>query len=321
MTIAGKKSSKVFILGTLPPPVGGVSIHVKRLVELLRKHDVSFTFLSLSSSLRSIFLQICTHQFIHLHCSNVYFRFLLAVFCFLFQKELWITYHGNLGRYNYWKNSLDYLSLFFVDTPIVLNERSFEIARRWNKKAKWISSFLPPLQEEQLSVALSMQLHKLRSTYKLLCSTNVSAVAFDDKRQEIYGIVPLLELFEKRKFDCLLVSDSSGKYKDYVLTMRKEIPSNVFFIAESHSYYALLKEVDCMIRNTLTDGDALSVKEALFLKKYVCATDVVSRHDAVNTYHTIQELDQLLDTYRESKQVLEHLSGEQELLNLYQSIR
>lgn len=320
MTLVRNRCRKVLILGTLPPPVGGVSIHVKRLVELLEKHNIVFSFLSLKSSFCFIFFRIFTHQIIHLHCSNVYFRCLLAFFCFLLRKKLWITYHGNLGRYNRWKNSLDYLSVYFVDIPIVLNEHSFWLARKWNGKVKWISSFLPPQQEEQLSMTLLGQLHELRSTYKLLCSTNVSAVAFDDRQQEIYGIVALLDLFETRKSDCLLVSDSSGNYKDYILTIRKKIPKNVVFIAENHSYYALLKEVDCMIRNTLTDGDALSVKEALFLKKYVCATDVVSRHYAVNTYHTLQELGELLDKYRETEYLLEHLSAEQELLNLYQNI-
>ena len=40
----------VLILGSLPPPVGGVSIHVQRLVDALEKNAIPFSFLSLKSS-------------------------------------------------------------------------------------------------------------------------------------------------------------------------------------------------------------------------------------------------------------------------------
>jgi glycosyltransferase involved in cell wall biosynthesis len=52
---------------------------------------------------------------------------------------------------------------------------------------------------------------------------------------------------------------------------------NVIFISYPHSYYELLKKVDVMIRATSTDGDSISVKEALYLGKKVICSNVVSR--------------------------------------------
>ena len=49
------------------------------------------------------------------------------------------------------------------------------------------------------------------------------------------------------------------------------------FIDQPHSYFELLKNVDVFVRNTSTDGDALSVKEALYLNKPALCSDVVDR--------------------------------------------
>ena len=310
--------NRVLILGTLPPPVGGVSIHVQRLVDTLEKNAIPFSFLSLKNSFWLLATAICSSHLIHLHCSNVYFRCLLACFCFITRKKLWITYHGNLGRYHSLKNRLDYWSVGLASLPIVLNEHSLKKAQKWNGKARLISSFIPPQYPEQLPDSIRLQLRIWRTKYKLVCSTNVSNVAFDSSNREIYGILPLLELFEHRQTDCLLVSDASGRYLDYVLTQRDELPPNVFFILERHSYYALLQEVDCMIRNTTTDGDAISIKEALYLNKYVCATDVVSRHESVNCYRTLEELDSLLNHYYLPEQAM-CISGEEDWLALYRN--
>lgn len=34
----------LLILGSLPPPIGGVTIHVKRLLEFLEKKSISYSF-------------------------------------------------------------------------------------------------------------------------------------------------------------------------------------------------------------------------------------------------------------------------------------
>jgi len=311
---------KFLILGTLPPPIGGVTIHVQRLLEFLDKNSICYSFLNLKSSFRIILLTVCKYNIVHLHCSNVYFRCFLSIFCFLFQKKLIITFHGNIGRYNKFKNFLDYISIYLIYMPIVLNEHSFEKSVRINKRTKLISSFIPPQQSEDLLESIRVQINRLRCEYATLCSTNAFAFALDKDHNEIYGILALIELFKTRSQDCLIISDPSGQYSLYVKNEQINVPSNVIFISYPHSYYALLKEVDCMIRNTTTDGDALSIKEALFIGKFVCATDVVDRHSEVHTYHTLKELNSLLDSVKDYSKEIKDLSGEKELLLLYKEL-
>ncbi|WP_455509211.1 glycosyltransferase family 1 protein [Butyricimonas paravirosa] len=310
----------LLILGTIPPPVGGVTIHVKRLLEFLDKNSICYSFLSLKKPLGEILLTVLRYNVVHLHCSNVYFRCILSVFCFLLRKKLIITFHGNIGRYNRLGNILDYISVCLIHIPIVLNESSFEKSIRINKRTRLISSFIPPQQNEVLAESIRVQLNRLRHEYVSLCSTNAFAFALDKDRNEIYGILALIELFKTRSQDCLIISDPSGQYGLHVKNEQINVPSNVIFISYPHSYYALLKEVDCMIRNTTTDGDALSIKEALFIGKFVCATNVVDRHSEVHTYHTLKELNSLLDSVKDYSKEIKDLSGEKELLLLYKEL-
>jgi len=53
---------------------------------------------------------------------------------------------------------------------------------------------------------------------------------------------------------------------------------------EPLSFVKLIEASDIMIRPTQTDGDALSVREALFLGKAVLASDVVSRPEGTSLY-------------------------------------
>ena len=52
-------------------------------------------------------------------------------------------------------------------------------------------------------------------------------------------------------------------------------------INELHPFVEILKVSDCLIRNTTTDGDSLSIKEALYFGKKVLASNCVSRPEEV----------------------------------------
>ena len=55
----------MLILGTLPPPVGGVTIHVERLLGFLDKNDMSYVFLSLRTPLRIVLYKSLPSAFLN----------------------------------------------------------------------------------------------------------------------------------------------------------------------------------------------------------------------------------------------------------------
>jgi glycosyltransferase involved in cell wall biosynthesis len=283
-------NDKILIIGSIPPPIGGVTIHVDRLIKSLKKADYAFDFISFNeNTLYRILKSIFKYKTIHLHTSNVYLRFIVSLTGFLTLKKIIITYHGNLGRFSTFKNFFDLTSVILCKIPIVLNIDSLKKALRYNKKAVLISAFIAPVGENELDTDILELTSTIKSNYKTVFSTNAFNVSFDKNGNETYNISALVDTFENIDWHALIVSDPSGKYYKYIAD-RRDIPRNVFFINKPHSYYKLLEKADVMIRATTTDGDALSVREALILNKIVVASNVVPRPEGVILYDSNSEL-------------------------------
>jgi len=206
------------------------------------------------------------------------------LFCLLTFKKLVITIHGDLGRFKFWKNIFDYLSVSICHIPIVINKGSFLFSKTLNRKSLLMPSFLPPLQTKMLDTNILLDVDYLRKGYSYVFCTNAYNVTWDKNLEEIYGIIQLLEIFIKLNKEALIISDPSGAYKKYFHKNRIFVPNNVMLISYDHEFFEILKLADVFIRNTTTDGDSLSVKEALYLNKTVFATNIVDRPEGCILY-------------------------------------
>ena len=116
------KKNTLLIIGAIPPPIGGVTIHVKRLLEHMDNVDINYSFVDLKKAGFFKTLSVITkNNIIHLHTSSVYARVLITVYCFFLRKLLIFTYHGNLNRFSVFKNFIDKISIKLDDIPILLN--------------------------------------------------------------------------------------------------------------------------------------------------------------------------------------------------------
>ncbi|GAB6008065.1 hypothetical protein [Dysgonomonas reticulitermitis] len=315
------KKTKILIIGSIPPPIGGITIHVSRLLDILAQIEFPYSFVSIKKEYKTLFKSIITHKVIHLHVSNPKVRFFLSIICFFTLKKIIISYHGNIKNFKRIDKLFNYLSILFANYPIVLNEQSLLVAKKWNTNSMIISSFIPPIKIQELSDDIYSLLDMLRDKYATICSTNAFDLIFDKKKQEVYGISFLIDIFKYDKERCLLISDPSGNYKSYIQS-KCVIPSNVYFISQPHSYFELLKEVDIMIRATTTDGDSLSIKEALYLGKKVICSDVVSRPKEVITYkfNNKDEFIKVLNDNKSSSNSDSKYDGSSFLVNLYKKL-
>lgn len=277
---------KVIVIGKIPPPIGGVTIHVKRILEHFDTYNNNqIIFFDLRNINGVSFLNtICKYRIFHLHTSNVYFRFFFSLFCFLTFKKLVITIHGDLGRFTFWKNIFDYLSVRICHIPIVINKGSFLFSRTLNRRSLLMSSFLPPIQTKMLDANILLDVDYLRKGYPYVFCTNAYNISWDKNSEEIYGIIQLLDIFTKLNKEALIISDPSGAYYRYFHKNNISVPKNVMIISYDHDFFEVLKLADVFIRNTTTDGDSLSVKEALYLNKTVFATNIVDRPEGCILY-------------------------------------
>ena len=288
----------VLIIGTLPQVagVGGVTVHVQRLLENLNIRRIPYNFCDYKEvGIIKIILSILRNSVVHVHVSNPYFRSSLILFCRICGKRVVFTVHGNLGRFNNFKNYLDRLSIKYSNIPILINRQSYIKAKEWNASSVLMPAFFPPSTSPALPDPILRNIIKAKDEQKMIIATNASALSYMPDGREVYGINHLINFFEGESRYFLCVSDPSGRYSQ---DFKDSLPDNVLFITEPHSFYSLMKCSDVMIRATATDGDSLSVREALHLGIKVLATDCVDRPDGVILfkYNDSESLKVALDT-------------------------
>lgn len=267
----------MLIIGSLPGSsgIGGVTIHLQRLTEWLLKRDIKFDLCDYkATSLINLLRTIKEHEIIHVHASNPILRVLHIGIAKCLGKKTIFTIHGNVGRFGWLKNWLDKLSITWCDVPIVINHGSFEKSIKWNENTQLLSAYIPPLDEGTIPENVRLAIATAKEKGKTIISTNASTMSYTSDRKEIYGIRFLIDYFKDKPEYQLCISDPSGLYSDDYKGISL---SNIIFIPEQHSFYALMKRSDLMVRNTATDGDSLSVKEGLSLKLKVLATDCIDR--------------------------------------------
>lgn len=275
--------SHVLIIGTLPATagIGGVTIHIERLIKWMELEAFPIDLCDYKKQPLLIQLKsLINHKVIHIHASHPVLRLFYVIICRFTKKIAVLTIHGDIGRFSALKNWIDKMAITFCNVPILINTQSFELARKWNKNARLISAFIPPLDEGSVPQYYLKQIKLQKSNGRTIYCTNASARNFTNEGEEIYGIGFLIDFFKYKENTFLVVSDPSGEYtKKYGQSF-----DNILFIPEVHSFFSILKQADVMIRATATDGDSLSIKEALYLCKPIIATSRVPRPDGVVLY-------------------------------------
>jgi hypothetical protein len=272
--------SNLLIIGVLPSTagIGGVSVHVKRLLDFLHQENIDFEFVDYKrSSLLRIVYSILFTKIIHINVSNSYLLLLLVVWSFVFNKKTLVTLHGNFGRYNKLRNTITKWALSLSTIPVLINKESYEICLSFNSNSVLLSAFIPPTESDILHDDIIAKINFFHGQDKIVCSTNAFNVSIDKFQNDIYGIEFLIDFFSNKKKYALIISDPSGNYRKKYTNLNE----NIYFVSYPHSYFEILKLIDVNIRNTSTDGDALSVKESLYLNKTTLCTDVVSRPSGV----------------------------------------
>ena len=267
--------------------VGGVTMHVQRLRQCLENAGFDHAFLDYKSvPVWRMLGEMRRFDLIHLNVSNPVLLFFLVLYCRLLSRKVMLTLHGNYGRFDLVKNWMVRQSLRMATIPVVINSESYAACRGFNDGMKLIPAFIPPQEDEALQDEVIALLGRLRAEGKTIVSTNASNVAYDASGNEIYGVDFLVRHFLDSEDSALIVSDPSGNYKR---RYQDVVSQSVFFIGYPHPYYEVLKRVDCFVRNTSTDGDALSVKEAMNLGVKVLCTDVVDRPRGVSLFRYCDE--------------------------------
>lgn len=308
---------KILLVGSVPPPIGGVSIHLFRLINRMKYEKIDFDFFDYKRDELLSFIKILNVDLVHTNYSNKIIRFLTTLFLRVLKKKVVITFHG---KYSF-TNIFDFLTLKLLNKGLVLNEYSYinAIAKIADKdRIKIISAFIPPGEsEEVLTNRISNGLDSFFSRYKSVACTNAHTYVLNKEGKDLYGVDFLLKVFSENSEYGLIISDPSGNLINKYSKFTKL--DNILFISEPHSFIEIIKRSNIFVRATTTDGDSLSVKEALYFKTKVIASDCVDRPIGCILYKTgdAESFLESLSSKEDSSSRVEIKDGSNEIIKIY----
>jgi glycosyltransferase involved in cell wall biosynthesis len=311
------RNRKILLIGPCPPPYGGVSIHIKRLKPLLAnrfdvdlidearvKKDNIFNIRSLKIGL--YLRKMLSADIVHIHSGLLSLRLVHYLTAGVFFKKRIITIHGYEPGRGLLERMLDKLMLIFCSKTIFV---SAEIAERFNVKRFMVKdAFLPPNvnEEEAIPDLVREWISDRHAKGFKICSANAWRLD-SHNNEDMYGLdlcIMAAEEIKRKNINVafvFVVCEDTGvikleKYRQLIKALALE---NNFLLYEAPlSFIRLIQETEIVLRPTNTDGDALTVREALYLGKMVIASDVVKRpegttlfknRDAVSLANTIVE--------------------------------
>ncbi|MBS1756739.1 MAG: glycosyltransferase [Bacteroidetes bacterium] len=290
---------KILITGPVPPPAGGISIHISRLQYLL-KDNFAIDFIDESSLQKPGIFNLRSYNFflyikkmlgadlVYVQSGSTYLRLIQLFFAKLLFKKIILTIHA----YPFNKKGVAYFldnSIFnFANKIIVVNESILTRLSLPPQKCAIKIAFLPPVMELEPALPNNISdiiLSAKNDGAKIICG-NASRLDFYNN-EDLYGVDMCIEVSKyfkqqsvKHIFIFIVSSLDDGKttFEKYVNQIKAEGLENSFFLLNTRlSFVRLIEEADVIVRPTNTDGDAITIREVLYLHKPILASDAVAR--------------------------------------------
>jgi glycosyltransferase involved in cell wall biosynthesis len=316
---------KIAIIGPYPPPYGGISVHIQRVLEHAKAKNVSVDFFNETSGsicqqrylkfygkwnklFALLKLLIYPYRLIHHHSPDSIMRLILMSYGML-GKRVYLHIHGASLKDALAKGDfMSYLLAKMMKHVHVLadNPEIAEIARKYHAKSvAMIDAFIPPVYEEKIFRDFQEKLTLQRADYDLIVSMIGWFTVYN--HQDLYGFDLLAEAVGilKQKYKIVIVVSVNGivaqeVYDSFIEKLNHDDLKRNFVLLDEEmpEIWPIYLISDVFVRPTNTDGNALSIKEALWVGTPALASDCVERppqtimfknRDAIDLAQKIEE--------------------------------
>lgn len=358
--IQRNKSIKIALLGSYPPPYGGVSIHIQRIKEKLDELGISTIVYDFSgggvkkdSNIVSVNkpLQWLVKYFftakenrIHSHFSDWRPRSIIGFMSF-FNKKTIITIHGDslkksLENHNWLKKQIIKFSLKHSSYIIAMNTNIKELCLSIGVKPTRISvipSFIPPTLRKNEINEIPREVWDFIDLHSPIISANAFEIRFHE-HEDLYGIDMSIDLCSELIKDfpnlgLIFCLPRIGDYEYYEKLKKtildRGIQDKFLFINKNFQFYPILMKSDIFVRPTNTDGDAVSIREALYFNVPVIASNCVQRPRDTIIFKNRDNEDFLLkvktvlnniEEYKKQIELKENYNNFEKVLEIYKNI-
>lgn len=296
---------KILQIGPAPQNIGGISIHIKRLTSLLGG-EYSFDFVDEGKvrhpgvfNIRSlnIFLylnKVFQADIVHIHSGHYILRLFNVFMCaMILRKRTIVTIHRDPSIEPFFKFTR--WAVGCCNIVICMNQVVYHMLYKKSPDCRYyvMPAFLPPDVESEPDLPadlLSWIANVKKSDNNVLLVSNAWNLVLNEN-VDLYGLDMCIDVIHKlkmndnsKKFYLLFVVASNTdqtllmeQYKNNIIEYG--ISENVLIWEAPISFIKLILQADVVLRATNTDGDAISIREALYFGKSVVASDVVPRPD------------------------------------------
>ena len=299
---------RLIILGALPPPRGGVTTHIERLIPYLKEAGIKFVIWDHSKirkkkeyiiSLRweplKALLSLMQSGVKVLHCplSNITVSKLIFLFILKFVGIRLTTTLVASPEHTIGNSSLKFffvLTLARFSSHIVTVNRDFQRLLVNNgipeSKVSVIPAFIPSKSDSFKEQSIPQDAVEFCIKRKPLIITYGYGPDLH-KGEDLYGLDLIVQLAQELRADLpqagFVVVIPEITNEDYFRKIRTNIRENglepffCFAIGNHFSFVPFLQYANLFIRATNTDGDALTLREALYYGVPSVASDICFR--------------------------------------------
>jgi glycosyltransferase involved in cell wall biosynthesis len=296
----------IYMVGRLPPPIGGVTIHTDRLMGWLsdtKEVKINHVAVSLLALFRFAMNSVCVRRkpmLVHCQTSSIWGLAIteLILMCTFNEAKLVYSIHSEFWVPRYMSSSgiriwLAKLFLRRVDLLIADNSRIANDIRCYVNRVEVITPFLPPRgQLGDISLAGYLGLGNFDSPVLVF---NAYKLSYLNDGSDVYGLDILMGAYLKLTIPLALVilipqlSDNENqRIRDMVASAQGCINQDRVHIVSKVDIegWKVIAKADLFVRPTITDGDALSVREGLYYGVPTIASNCTIRPDGVILFRT-----------------------------------
>lgn len=336
--------SSVLLIGPLPPPKGGISIHLDRLTLALRQRGIPFEVLnesrrineqarSLRSTAPPTYIRMLKQaDVVHIHTGNPALRLFHAVAARLCGARTLITLHSHkkmTGTKRAFRDMLVRAACRVADKTIAVSQK---IASETGIEATIVPAYLEPgTDEEFVSDEVAKWVAHQKQNGRKIVSMNASNTARIEGT-DLYGCDLLIEaLSPSGGLDSFaaIICISTGSDPMYLRELHsrvrdRNLQNRVWIKHEDVPFAGILRQSDIFVRPTVTDGDSLSVREALSYGVPTIASDAAERPEGTRIFRS-RDLDHFVQCLREAANddtppQLRRTEFVEDLLSVYRSL-
>lgn len=295
----GPKKKRLVLIGPVPPPLGGVSMHLQRLGRLLKDDfeidwiDESKTIKESVFNLRNLHLiqyvkKIWQADILSVHSGLRSLRYFHILTAKILGKKIVLSLHAYPDRKGWIKRKADEKILGWANRIIIVNEDFLGRLKLPARKTVVKFAFLPPIMEDEAQLPKNIEdwiEDRRKQGHKIICANAWRLDRFND--QDLYGVDLCIELARRMQsrreqasiiFNIATIDRYGEDYEKYQQQIRElAVENHIWLINESLSFVRLMEKSDLVLRPTNTDGDSLTIREAIYLGKPIIASDVIER--------------------------------------------